>query len=467
MMKKALPWIMVLLALAVLFTACSKNQTAASAPRGAISATAPKPEDIKGEISWLMRSSPFENDWEENSVIPRFEKMYPNVKINLIIVPFDQVDPKLLSMLAAQTPPDVFSMWGSSGFGDYYNKDILLELTPYVKRDLDLNTYIDGIFDIYSVGDKFYHLPQIINFSNVFVYNKTLFREAGIPDLPSRWNDPDWTWDRMVEYAKKLTKGSGADPDAQYGITFAVGAPHHVIYQFGLDPFPEEMYTTGVANRSNFDDPRVIEVLQKWADLIHVDKVHPHPADQRALEQLGPMFKTGKVAMSTITITQAYGNFKDCPFDWGFAPWPAGAPGKSRGILFNGAWFISKDSKNPEAAWALLKYMSTPEAAREMMQITGYIVPLKEIVEDWYKMISPITKMTREQLEEVATKYPASSIENFNHLFCGYPEIETIFRQGLDPLWLGTMNAKDAVAGFTPRLNDIIRRIKSDVESGN
>jgi multiple sugar transport system substrate-binding protein len=454
------------LMLIMLATTCSKpGQSQSGTPSGetGISAIAPKPEDLKGEISWLMRSNPFENDWEQNTVIPKFEKLYPNTKVNIIIVPFDQVDPKLLSMLAARTPPDIFSMWGTSGFMDYYNNDLLLELTPYIDRDIDKNDFVDGIFDIYEVDGKYYHIPQVANFSNMFVYNKTLFREAGLPDLPAKWNDPDWTWDKMVEYAKKLTKGSGSGADAQYGVLLGSAAPHHVLYQFGLDPFPQEMYDTGIADKSNFDDPQIIEILQKWSDLIYVDKVHPNPADQAALEQLGSMFKTGKVAMATSLPTQAYGNFKDCPFEWGLAPWPAGAPGKARGILYNGAWFIAKDSKNAEAAWALLKYLSTPEAAKEMMEITGFLVPLKTVANEWFTLMSNTCDMTVEELEESVTRYPASSGENINHIFCGYAEIETTFRQGLDPLWIGASNAKDTVSGFIGRINEVCARIKADV----
>ncbi|MCI8441394.1 MAG: sugar ABC transporter substrate-binding protein [Provencibacterium sp.] len=443
--------------------ASSQESVPASSEAAEPASGAPAPEDISGDISWLMRSNPFENEWEQQTVIPKFQETYKNVKVNMIIVPQDQVDPKLLSMQAAGTPPDVFSMWGDSGFMDYYNKDLLLELSSYIDRDINKEEFIDGIFDIYAVDGHYFHVPQVSNFSQMIVYNKTLFGEAGLPDLPTKWNDPEWTWEKMVDYARQLTKNTGAGADAQYGLLLPTSDPHLMLYQFGLDPFPEEAYRAGVMDKTNFDDPAIVETLQKWADLIYVEKIHPTPADQKALEQMGPLFKTGKVAMTTSLPTQAYGNFKDCPFEWGLAPMPAGAPGKARGILYNGAYFISKGSKSPEAAWALIKYMLTPEAAKDMCELTGFLVPLRAQMDGWFAQMSEATGMSAGQVEEAVTGYPKQeSGENINHIFCGYNELRNTYVQGLDPLWLGSATAQEAISGFIGDLNSTAARIKAD-----
>ncbi|MFH5183686.1 ABC transporter substrate-binding protein [Paenibacillus sp. TAB 01] len=170
------------------------------------------------EIKWLMRSNPFENKWEKEVVIPKFEKLHPNIKVNLIVVPSNEVDPKLSTMVAAGDPPDVFSMWGESGFNEYYMKGLLLELTEFIKQDLKKEDFVDGMFDIYAVNGKYYSVPQVSNFGMMMVYNKDLFKEAGLPDLPTSWSDPSWTWDKMLEYAKKLTKNYGQGANAQYGV---------------------------------------------------------------------------------------------------------------------------------------------------------------------------------------------------------------------------------------------------------
>ncbi|MBV7328807.1 extracellular solute-binding protein [Chloroflexi bacterium TSY] len=95
------------------FAACAP--AAAPAPDPARSADEPASEPV--QLSWIMRSQPRENEWEEERVAT-WQEQNPGQEVNLIIVPFNEMDPKLNAMIAAGTPPDIFSQWGQSGFGD-------------------------------------------------------------------------------------------------------------------------------------------------------------------------------------------------------------------------------------------------------------------------------------------------------------------------------------------------------------
>ncbi|TDF95122.1 ABC transporter substrate-binding protein [Paenibacillus piri] len=407
------------------------------------------------ELKWLMRSNPVENKWEKETVIEKFQKLHPNIKVNLIVVPSNEVDPKLATMVAAGDPPDVFSMWGESGFNEYYNKGMLLELTDYIKKDITKDDFIKGMFDIYAVDGKYYSVPQVTNFGQMLVYNKDLFKEAGLPDLPTRWDDKSWTWDKMVEYAKKLTKNYGQGVNAQYGIAPTYEA-HQIAYMWGADPFLPEHYKTGFAEKSRLDDPAVIEGLQATADLVYKDKVAPTPAETKTLEQMGNIFATGKVGMSVVLPTQAYGNLKNVPFKWGLAPLPTKKDNKT--ALFNGAWFIAKKSKHPEEAWELIKYLLTPENAKDMSEITGFLVPHKDAVETWLDLFVKPTGMTKDQLREVITGTPSNSVENVNHLFANFREMSTTLKQGLDPLWTGKATAEETVKQVKPKVDAVLKR---------
>jgi multiple sugar transport system substrate-binding protein len=411
------------------------------------------------QISWLMRANPFENKWEQEVAIPAFEKLNPGITVQIIIVPFDQVDPKLSTMVAAGTPPDVFSMWGASGFGDYYTRGLLLDLTDHVKRDIDMNEFVDGVFNIYAVKGRYYHVPQVTNFGVLMAYNKDLFAKAGLGDLPTRWQSPDWTWKTMVADAAKLTQNYGKGVDAQYGVYFS--APdnllHQVSYIWGADPYLPEQYTSGIAPRTNLADPAVAAALQHWQDLIHKDKVSPGPAESRMLEQLGNIIATGKVGMTTMLATQAYGNLKSAPFKWGLAPLPLGKD--TRTALFNGAWFIAKASKHPDEAWKLIKYLTTRDAADAFSRETGFLVPRKDAVEGWLDLFTKPTGMTKDQLREVITQYPRTSVENTNHLFVAWPEMRTTILQAMDPFLFGEIDAKGLTASLGPKLDAIVKRI--------
>ncbi|MBB3127028.1 ABC-type glycerol-3-phosphate transport system substrate-binding protein [Paenibacillus rhizosphaerae] len=122
--------------------------------------------------------------------------------------------------------------------------------------------FVDGVFDLYKVDGKYNSVTQVTSFGLTMVYNKDLFKNAGLPDLPTDWNDPSWTWDKMVEYAKKLTSNYGKGINAQYGIASVTDNPHTLSFLFGGNPYLPETYTTSFAESSNLDDPKVISACR-------------------------------------------------------------------------------------------------------------------------------------------------------------------------------------------------------------
>ena len=103
------------------------------------------------EVIWYVRTEEAEQPWEQEVVIPDFESKHPNIKINLTIVPWDDFDTKMQTMIAAGTPPDVWSHWGPSGFADYVKRGLVADLTPYIEKDnYDLSDFIPEVLDIYT-----------------------------------------------------------------------------------------------------------------------------------------------------------------------------------------------------------------------------------------------------------------------------------------------------------------------------
>lgn len=410
-------------------------------------------------ITWLMRSNPVENRWQKEYVIPKFQEKYPNIKVNLVIVPYNQMDQKLLTMVAAGDPPDVFSQWGVSGFGDYYTRGLLLDLTPYINRDkYNLGAFIPRVINIYKRSGKFYSVPQVTNYGIMVVYNKDLFDKAGLAYPPIDWDDKSWNWDKMLQYAKKLTQNYGEGVNAQYGIdTSTLQQVWMAAYLWGDDPFTQEHYKTGLAKSTRLDSPGVIEAVQAVADLIYKHKVAPTPAISQVLSQLGPLFGTGKIGMTFMLPTQAYTNYQNAPFKWGLAPMPWVKSNKV--AWFNGTWFIAKESKHPEEAWKLIKYLTSEEAARDMAKVTGFLVPLKSVVSDWYRLFERPTGMKPNEVKTVVEGVLKNGIENPNHLFVSWPEINDILTQELSQIWLGKVSAEEGLKLAKPKVDAVVYKI--------
>src|SRR5699024_11453525 len=92
----------------------------------------------------------------------------------------------------------------------YMSNDMLLNLTDKIAESdlVDVSKYPDDIKNLYTYEDKVYAVPKDVDTIALW-YNKTMFDEAGIP-----YPDETWTWDKLVEVAKQLTKPDGS----QYGL---------------------------------------------------------------------------------------------------------------------------------------------------------------------------------------------------------------------------------------------------------
>ena len=61
-----------------------------------------------------------------------------------------------------------------------------------------------------------YGLPQLTTFGTLLFYNQPLFDQAGVKYPPVDWDDTSWTFDAMLDAAKRLTKNPGETVDLEY-----------------------------------------------------------------------------------------------------------------------------------------------------------------------------------------------------------------------------------------------------------
>ena len=122
MSKRRIAWqaLSTLLVALLLLTACQKEGPAAGEPR---------------EIVWMVRTGPSENPWEQDIIIPAFEKEYPDIKVNLLILDQPDIALKREAMIAAGEPLHVWSTnWGGDGFASDRSRGLIMDLTPSSKR---------------------------------------------------------------------------------------------------------------------------------------------------------------------------------------------------------------------------------------------------------------------------------------------------------------------------------------------
>jgi multiple sugar transport system substrate-binding protein len=411
-------------------------------------------------------------DWGEkeehaaNAIgIANFEKAHPNIKVDYQSIPYDQYNTKLSAMAASKTLPDLGNLleaqalkWAESG--------VLLDLTPYykdgsVKPKLESNKFTtpDGKVVGYSVANEVVLLH----------YNKDLFDEAKVPYPPAE-TEKAWTWDQMVDAAKKLTKDkngkhpgeSGFDPKniVQYGIQMSTGA------DFFWTPFAISNGGGEVSQDGKqllLDKPETIEAIQKVADLALVEYVSPNPAQAKSLPgDVGTKLFTKKVAMvesgqwelSNIGPQVSKGlrnGIGVLPIFKKPATTNTGTPL----VIFN-------TSKHVKETVELYKFLMDPNNNLALID-NGTWMPAET---QWYTDPELIKRWTQNPVHPPEYKtavidYALKATYPTPWFFLPtYGRISDVLNPGLDPVWLGTKTAKEAI------LNDIMPKVKPIFESG-
>jgi multiple sugar transport system substrate-binding protein len=141
------------------------------------------------------------------ALIAQYNKEHPDVQVTQLVSSSDRVLQKVLTAVRGGTPPDVAYMFGS------WSPNIakipqVVDMSSYVKDpSWKWNDFYEGERKAATVGTKIVGVPALVD-NLAIVYNKTLFKQAGVaPPTPS------WTWDDFRAAAKQLT-----DPSKkQYG----------------------------------------------------------------------------------------------------------------------------------------------------------------------------------------------------------------------------------------------------------
>ncbi len=128
---------------------------------------------------------------------------------------------------------------------------------------VDLKDFSEGLLKESRIDNKLYSLPQARSMP-VFYYNKDMFKAAGLDDSKAPAD-----WKALREAALKLTKGDGS----QVGFGMQIGNPWWY-FQMAVENYGAEVSTgEGAACKPTFNDPKAVEALQWWYDLVNKDKV--------------------------------------------------------------------------------------------------------------------------------------------------------------------------------------------------
>lgn len=391
-----------------------------------------------------------------------FTKSHPNVTIKYIGVPYDNFDSKLQTMIASGTQPDITTHVQLMGFMDYYHKNLLTDLTPYIEKykyDYKSDKIPDSVWKMANVGGKQYGIP-LNTFTTVMLYNKSIFDKAGIAYPTSDYSDTTWTFDKMVEIAKKLTSGTGNNKI--YGLYWTWNGQGEMLDPdyFGQSLFPEGSVKNGKATTNKISDPSVYSVYQRLADLVYKDQVSPSPSYVSALagSNASDPFLSGRIAME-VEASWGLSGINDLPFKAGVAAVPVGGNQKVRSVVYTDPYFILKGSKNPDEAFQYLTFLANKENQEKMVEIAkGGCPPANtDALNKYYSFFNSID--SKDMQNAIGGSFDYSK-EDLEHEIVGSGQIHDLLANELQPVEAGKKEAKDVCVPLESKLNSTLKDIK-------
>lgn len=211
-----------------------------------------------------------------------------------------------------------------------------------------------------TYGGKVYGVP-FQRSTPVMYYNKDAFSEAGLD--PER---PPVTWDELISVAQKLTTREG-ERTTRWGIELPLEAFNWFYYALTYANGGETLSTDGT--KVLWDEPKNIEALQFWHDLVNKYKVTPAYTPWND----GPQeFAAGKTAMVWhSTGSQAFMR-QNVKFHWGLGRIPRkiqfGPPSGGGNMLM-----YATDPARKKAAWTFITWMSEAAQAARWSIASGYL----------------------------------------------------------------------------------------------
>lgn len=317
-----------------------------------------------------------------------FSAATPSVKVQVnFIADGTQMVNQLLVQAAGGTPPDVFTFFQEIiPIDAAVERNLLFPIDDLIKRDnLDMSDFLPQAVNLNRWQGKLYALPRDYGNQQVY-YNVDMFKKKGVPLPGTDWTDTTWTFDKYLEAAKALTETTGGKT-TQWGILTSPVWRVWASFVYSNGGTVVKSDSNGVANAISLTDDAAVAGMQYLQDLIYKEKVAPEPA---ASTDLGPVdfFGTNKVGMLIGNPTQVTQFRAIKAFTWDVAPLPLGKTDK-RGSGGGGtAWGMAKAGKNPDAAWALLKYITTAKAQLQEVAI-GATTPSRSSVVNSTEFLSP------------------------------------------------------------------------------
>lgn len=298
---------------------------------------------------------------EQDAAVKLAEQTCPGLHVNEI---WDQgnYDNDLATKIGSGNAPDVFQLDAAKVLPQYVSEAALTNLDPYIQRDhLNLSDiYWPACLPEASYQGHVWGLERDCGNQGVLFYNKDMFdaRHVAYPT-------DHWTYEDFAKAAAALSGNYAlpTDPTSRLRFGYALNEDDYRINQYMWD-WGGDWLSPDLKSCTMTSQP-VQQAFTWWRDLAY--KSHGAPTATQAAaagdyvggfrDQHYAMTFAGPWALDYMVKPSAYTGISAPKFQWGAVLTPMG-PVSSQALVDSSLEVISSKSKNPDAAWWLIRFLT-------------------------------------------------------------------------------------------------------------
>ncbi len=303
------------------------------------------------------------------SLVERFNKSQTEHEVKVEFVPQAQARQKLISSIAAGTPPDCCQVW-DNWVGEFEGMGALEDLTGKVKDWKHYKDVLPLAWQTVTVKDRILSYPWVVTNDGLY-WRTDRAKEYGAK--PPR---DDWSWDDFLAFTKAMTR-----PDKnQYGFGMRGQGTWAVLYA------TEFMYGNGAQvlkdGKVVVNSKEAVEGLDWYLDLMRKHKVTPPSVPTDGWRQIVEGFGRG----ITNTYLHNSGSAEEQkgfvgPDHFSTVPLPMGPTRKRASFYFSETLTMFKGGKNRDGAWKFCTWLMDDEPNMMYCKTLGLLPARKTLAE--------------------------------------------------------------------------------------
>lgn len=263
---------------------------------------------------------------------------------------------KLLTAMAANIGPDVWYI-NIEDIPTHADHGRLVSFEDVFTTEERADFY-PGALGAMSWKDTLWAAPILVAVYASF-YNKQIFTEAGVSEFPVTWDDMRAAAPKFKDAGYYLTEFETGDPQAFF---------YPLVWQAGGEPF--------VDGQPAFNSPEAVTALEFVLELFAGKYAPESVTAAEGIAITERPIGLGEVALAL----PAYGSgdIQQLADAWGEGVLEISAPPKNVNQVSTGgvgAYAVSSQSENQDAAKAWVKYITSTESTTMINSLAGYLPP--------------------------------------------------------------------------------------------